>query len=590
MVDLDRNTRRNRRVFLTTIYLSTLFFSLLFFRITFSSNDDNEIRAILDGSRFGVNDFHIPWINSTFTFPISKLYGLFPSIYWYEAILLTLSIVSYSATFYLFSIVSIKWKSTNFFASTVLISALMFKSLNSLSFSNTSITLTATSILFLFMFSQHQVFIKVNSFVKSLIIFLFFSLGYIIRPEISLGIVVFLLPVIIFSLLNREYRVTNFIVVLMLLIFVKATNIIDREAYSKSGWDKWKKFTDAYAWPRDSNLLSSSLGSMDKSEKLNLLGLDDTEYQLWLSANHIDPNQFPNHFLKSLQNIPLKFEFDQITIILNSFLVNYGVFIFLLILINYNTVQSSNFEIKKLNLKLFFHRINPSSFFLFYGIIYIITLILIRKDVPRITEGLVIYLMAATVLLSGLKIRNLPQSESSVKKQGRIDFMILALVLVLCVVTLTNHPTRREFFGGGTTAIYDEQEFRVLSYITRQPQCKVYKPYETSCVLFMHTNKTPPFEGILSSDVRVLYLFWSSFSPRWLAAIDDTGSADSLDLLCSNKGFLMSADSSVTLVKNYIYHKRGVQIGSIPVGSLDVIPDLKQSNLELTTGSSPGSC
>ena len=66
------------RIYLTFVFV--VFLSVFFFSPNFSSNDDTEVRNILDGTRYGKPDFHIWPMNSIFTYAMTKLYENWNSV------------------------------------------------------------------------------------------------------------------------------------------------------------------------------------------------------------------------------------------------------------------------------------------------------------------------------------------------------------------------------------------------------------------------------------------------------------------------------------------------------------------------------
>jgi hypothetical protein len=133
-------------------------------------------------------------------------------------------------------------------------------------------------------------------------------------------------------------------------------------------------------------------------------------------------------------------------------------------------------------------------------------------------------------------------------------------------------------------------EYEVAKYLDTLPQCLGSVPPDYKCVLFSHTNEIQPFTRPEGGNVRHLYLFWSAFSPLWEDSVLRTGKRDSLDLICSNTGFVLNRYDQVITIKNYIFESRGVSIDVIPVNSIDDLKNIVDPEYYLTYGSNQGGC
>ena len=227
-----------------------------------------------------------------------------------------------------------------------------------------------------------------------------------------------------------------------------------------------------------------------------------------------------------------------------------------------------------------------------YGIIFLIVLITYRKDVERVSIGLILILLL-TLLVIGNRQQKLDLIVQSPRSStSRLFSILICLVsLNLILMSIHSHPAVRNMFGGDfITADSEKSELVATEYISSLPQCRSFNADVSKCTLFLHTNSSSPFIRTHESGVNKLYLFWSAFSPKWEQSILESGRKDSLDLLCSNRGFLLNSKDGVEIVRNYIGETRNVFIDSIPISSVDDTNAEIGKNVFLTIGSSAGGC
>ena len=75
-----------------------------------------------------------------------------------------------------------------------------------------------------------------------------------------------------------------------------------------------------------------------------------------------------------------------------------------------------------------------------------------------------------------------------------------------------------------------------------------------------------------------------------MKVVKGTGAEDSLDLLCSDKGFLLNSKESVGFVANFIKQKRNDTLNSISLSSLFPETDPEFEKIYLTLGTSKRGC
>jgi hypothetical protein len=566
-----------------SVYFLVTVFSIIIFQMSFSSNDDNEVRAILDGTRFGQPDFHIPWISPLITYPISKLYEFAPEFYWYEFFLYALCIISHLLV--LRTLIKISSQSSKVFQFLLFMSifVLQFKSLNSVSYTNTSITVLGASIALMITFLNRARGMNLRDIVGFLSILVLFGIGFALRPYTSVGVLIFLFPSILYCFV-RQFRILQLtLAAVSMSLIVWLINVVDKVTYAESGWEEWRKFTKAMAWPGDSNLFMSTL-------KDSFSSMSSGEFNLWLSANFIDPSQFTSRFLSDLADMNLKF--DLTLFLQNSIFVSkqYGLYLIIALCLSLILrANSQNIVSKKFTSDLIKKAMysNIAIFQCLYGISFMFLLAFYAKSVDRVFIGLLLNLIVFVVLLE-------PENCKLLKNSFRLDlFAGIALLSLSLVVsqTIDMRPSLGKILGGSQAlGGYQKAEVAALAYIAQLPQCNERILVSQSCVLFLHTNNYPPFEQIPESKVRRLYLFWSAFSPKWKEVVGSTGAKDSLDLLCSKKGFLLNSKQSVGFVENYIQEKRNVALKSVPLSSLSLETDPEFEEIFLTLGSSNLGC
>ena len=556
---------------------------MIIFQMSFSSNDDNEVRAILDGTRFGQPDFHIPWISPLITYPISNLYEIAPGFYWYEFFLYALCIISHLLVLQI--LIKISSQSSKVFQFLLFMSifVLQFKSLNSISYTNTSITVLGTSIALMLTFLQEKRRIHFRNFAMFFLIFILFGIGFALRPYTSIGVLLFLFPAIFYCFVSRFQisQITFATVPLILIIWI--ITFVDKMTYAVSGWKEWRNFTNLYRWPGDYNLFSNTINGSFPS-------MSHSELNLWLSANHIDPSQFTSKFFSAL--IDVNVEFDLMLFIQSSISVSrqYGLYLLIALCLSLTLKPNSRNTHYRLVLSKIFKQTMRSNIAIIqclYGICFMFLLALYTKFVDRVFIGLILSLIIIIVVIE-------PENCKFSKRTLKLDLLTgITLVALSLIVfqTIDKHPSFGKILGGNQDLnTYQKAEVAALGYISQLPQCADNNLLANHCVLFLHTNSYPPFELAPETNIRELYLFWSAFSPKWMEVVKSTGAGDSLDLLCSNKGFLLNSRESVGFVASYIKEKRNDTLNSISLSSLFPKTDPDFEKIYLTLGTSKRGC
>jgi hypothetical protein len=566
-----------------SIYFLVTVFSIIVFQMSFSSNDDNEVRAILDGTRFGRPDFHIPWISPLITYPISKLYEVAPQFYWYEIFLFALCIFSHLLILHI--LLKLPNQQNNVFQFILFLSVfvLQFKSLNSISYTNTSITVLGTSIALMITFLQIKQNLNLRNFFNFFFILALFLIGFALRPTTAVGVLVFLLPSIIycFAMRFQILLITSAVISMGLVIWL--IDLVDKMTYATSGWREWRKFTRDYLWPGDYNLLGHAINGLFPS-------MSQPELNLWLSANHIHPSQFTSRFFGALDAVQVKFDFLLFIQSCISVSRHYGLYLIIVLalslILKFNARHLA-LQVTSSNMIRFAMRSNIAVFQCIYGIFLLFLLALYTKNVDRVFIGLILSLIVIVVVVE-------PENYKFSKKALRLDLLAgigLVSLSLLAFQTIDKHPSLGKFVGGKhVLTSYQKAEIAALGYISQLPQCVDKNLDSQYCVLFLHTNSYPPFEPVPETNVRRLYLFWSAFSPTWKEVINGTGAEDSLDLLCSGKGFLLNSKESVGFVESFIKQKRHDTLKSVPLSSLFPKNDPNFEKIYLTVGTINRGC
>jgi len=566
-----------------SIYFLVTFFSIVVFQMSFSSNDDNEVRAILDGTRFGRPDFHIPWISPLITYPISKLYEFAPQFYWYEIFLFVLCIFSHLLILHI--LLKLPNKQSNVFQSILFLSifVLQFKSLNSISYTNTSITVLGTSMALMISFLQGKRRINSRNLALFIFILALFGIGFALRPYTSVGVFIFLFPAIVYCFASRFQILPISVATISMILIVWIINLVDKLTYAAPGWEKWRNFTKLYKWPGDYNLFANQINGSFPS-------MTYPELNLWLSANHIHPSQFTSRFFSALMDVDVKFDFMLFIESSISVSRHYGFYLLIALYLSLTLKDNSqNADHQLFSSKMFKHiiRSNIAVFQCLYGICFMFLLALYTKFVDRVFVGLILSLIVMVVVVE-------PENYKFAKRTLKLDLLAgVALISLTLIVfqTIDKHPSFGRTLGGNhAPGTYQKAEVAALGYISQLPQCADSNLDLNYCVLFLHTNSYPPFELSPETNVRELYLFWSAFSPKWMKVVKGTGAEDSLDLLCSDKGFLLNSKESVGFVANFIKQKRNDTLNSISLSSLFPETDPEFEKIYLTLGTSKRGC
>ena len=566
-----------------SMYFLVTFFSIIVFQMSFSSNDDNEVRAILDGTRFGQPDFHIPWISPLITYPISNLYKLAPEFYWYEIFLFALCIVSHLLILHILLKLPIQQSNVFQFSLFLCIFILQFKSLNSISYTNTSITVLGTSIALMITFLQEKRRINFRNLAVLFFILSLFGIGFALRPYTSVGVIIFLFPAIFYCFISRFQILQISVAAFSMILIVWIITLVDKLTYAASGWEKWRNFTKLYKWPGDYNLFANTINGSFPS-------MSYSELNLWLSANHIHPSQFTSKFFSALIDVNVKF--DLMLFIQSGISISrqYGFYLVIALYLSLTLkVYSRHLDDHGFPTKMFKQamRSNIAIIQCLYGICFMFVLALYTKFVDRVFIGLILNLIVIIALI-------VPENCKFSKRTFNLDLLagvgLLALSLIV-FQTIDKHPSFGKLSGGHQPlGTYQKAEVAALGYISQLPQCADNNLAPHDCVLFLHTNSYPPFQPAPETNVKELYLFWSAFSPEWIEVINNTGTEDSLDLLCSNRGFLLNSRESVGFVASFIKQKRNDTLKSVSLSSLFPKTDPGFEKIYLTLGTSKGGC
>ena len=593
MVTWLKSKARNENLFYCSIPIILIFLALILFRPSFSTNDDVEVRSLLDGKRYGKPEYHIPYINSILTYLMSHLYTAWGTVYWYEIFLTLTSLMSCSILIYSFRASALKFEKTLYFPILFMISILMFKSINSMSYTNTAVLLTGTSVVLFYRYEYCDLSNSKKRFLYLAWVYLTLLLGYLSRPTLCLTVLAFLAPSLLLPIARKKLRGTKLTLLFVASASLWICNYIGSIAYRESNWQAWKRLMDSFIWPGDFNLLSDSIRNLTHSFLLVRLGVSESQIQLWNSANNIDPNLFSPRFIDATQHIPVIFDSDLILGHLSGFFHSYWYYLFLATLLVchrwhlYFFYQGSMERSSTAKLPLFL-----MTFQYIYGLLFFIVLITYRKDVQHVSIGLIISFVSILIVIGYSNERFnpiVPLSKGFLSKLFPV--LICTISLILMLNTIQNRPGVRNIFGGNFIASdFEKSELVATKYISSLPQCKDSEIRARKCTLFLHTNSSLPFAQTQNTNVRKLYLFWSAFSPKWEESILDSGGRDSLDLLCSNRGFLLNSEDSVAIVRNYIGEARDVLIDSIPVSSMADSKGLIGRGISLTVGSSVGKC
>ena len=419
-------------------------------------------------------------------------------------------------------------------------------------------------------------------------IFILFSIGYLIRPRAALLTILFLAPTVIFSLLKNRYLFYKISLVLFTFLFSWIYWIIDRLLYSGESWQQYYKFYNNFVWPGDSNLLYHSVKT-SKSELLTKLNMTENQFNLWMDANHIDLEQFPRNFTNSLTDITLHFDINVLLgPILDMPLFHFFLLFFLGIFL-FSHRPSKNLGIDNLLTSWHKNRTYFESLFQYlYSLIFLMFLFATSKNVHRVSDGLFLILIIlgvaklSLVTTSTRRVNNRFELFNSFVKLHRF---LVPLVIIVSFVFYRGSPDIR--FMGKDQFI---PEYEVAKYLDTLPQCLGSTPSDYKCVLFSHTTSFQPFTRPEGGNVRHLYLFWSAFSPLWEDSVLQTGKRNSLDLICSNTGFVLNRYDQIITIKNYILETRGVSIDVVPVNSIGVLKNIVDPRYYLTLGSNQGGC
>ena len=593
MVAWLKSKVRNENIqylFIPTILISL---SLVFFYPTFSTNDDVEVRSLLNGVRYGTPDYHIPYINSILTYLISNLYTVWPTIYWYEIYLTLTSFGCCCILLHFLRPSYLTLEKSLYYPMLLMISILMFRTINSMSYTNSAILLTGTSVILFYCFDS-CVFSNFATRLLYLVCTYFtLILGFLTRPLVSLVVLAFLAPSLFLSIARKRLRRTKLLLLLTASATIVAFNYISLLAYREPAWYNWKRLVDSFIWPDDFNLLNDSIGNLEQGFLLSHLGVSESQIQLWYSANNIDPNLFSQDFIEASHNIPLAFNFNLILGHLGNFFHAYWHYILLITLLICHRWYLSILGRKILDRSSSGQKtLLAMTYQYVYGIFFFIILITYRKDVERVSIGLILTLLLTLVVIGyrQQKLELIVQVPRSFRLK-LFSILICFISLNLMLISINSHPAVKNIFGGDfITADSEKAESVATDYISSLPQCREFNAEIPKCILFLHTNSSSPFIRTHESNVNKLYLFWSAFSPKWEQSILDSGRRDSLDLLCSNRGFLLNSKDSVEIVRNYIGDVRNVFIDSIPISSLAGSNAEIGKNVFLTVGSSRGGC
>lgn len=565
------------------MYFLVTFFSIIVFQMSFSSNDDNEVRAILDGSRFGTPDYHIPWISPLITYPISILYKNFPKFYWYEFFLFSFCIVSHLLLLRI--LLKLSHYQTYVFQILLYMSIflLQFKSLNSISYTNTSITVLGTSIALMINFFQSRRQINLKNSAAFFFILFLFGIGFSLRPYTSVGVLIFLFPAVLYCFVSRFQVIQILVTAVSVVLIVWIVSLVDKLAYAQPEWEKWRIFTKLFKWPGDSNLFYKALNG-------SFPGMSPIEINLWRSANHIYQGQYNDKFLSAINNVNVKFDLTIFTQSIISVSKQYGFFLLIALYLssslryNFRYLEGKSLFTQRINLMM---RSNIAIIQCLYSICFMFLLAHYTKIADRVFVGLILVLFVIVVLVEPV----IPKFTKRTLKLDLLAGMALLALILNVFQTIEQRPSLGKLVGGDQPlGTYQKAEVAALGYISHLPQCADDNLASGFCVLFLHTNSYPPFEQAPETNVRKLYLFWSAFSPKWLEVVNGSGAEDSLDLLCSDNGFLLNSRESVEFVASFIKQKREETLRTISLFSIFPKIDPGFEKIYLTVGSNNRSC
>ena len=576
-----------------------VFFALIIFQPNFNTNDDVEIRAILNGDRFGIPDSHIPYMNSIITVPLKVAYSLFPNIFWYESLITILTMLCLAMIYYFVSRMLKNVEFSRKFPLLAILAILIFKEVNSVSFTSTSILLAGTGLsLFVIAISTSKGNLTYKWALMCLA-FIFLIAGYLFRNQGAAAALILFVPTIIYCAFKfRQWIVT---LIFSTLTFISAlfVNFLDLRNYSTDGWRKYLDFSHSFMWPYDHNALLETLRRFGESSILRILQIKEPDFNLWLGATNVDKRQADPNFLNRIHNLPLTINVNSILSGVQQVTSTVGLYFLALFIFlvpyMFHRKDKLLFDLSKKKCWAFLEIYLP-LFQLLFGLILLFSLTIIRKNVERVSLGITVFvifiaffcLLNSTEGLHGLPSRILSKHQF---KLGLSRIALTAVLLLIAISTVIGHPHVRTLFGGHfSESALGNGEPQAVAFIESQNQCKGGNSVKAPCVLFLKTNTWSPYIKHPKSTVRELSTFWSAFSPLWEKSILDAGSRNGIELLCSSKGFLLSDRATVTAASKFVFIYTGSKLRIARLESIVDPRGIEGRDLYLTVGTKSGYC
>ena len=206
MIKLHLHFQENFKRYLTSFFVLQFVLSLIFFRVSFGTNDDFEIRQILNGSRFQYPDYHIPWMNSALSYSMYRLYSWEFPIPWYEILLISGASLACIIFFRLTYPILILKKSIENIVFFIFFYVYFFLVNNSISFSNSTVLLSGSGVVVYSYLTDNSKTRQSGKYVLYLFSLFLITFSFLLKPVVAVGVIVFLLPTIIAKTSNVNWK------------------------------------------------------------------------------------------------------------------------------------------------------------------------------------------------------------------------------------------------------------------------------------------------------------------------------------------------------------------------------------------------
>jgi hypothetical protein len=443
--------------------------ALLFLPIRFEENDDVVMLLLASGNYTGNFESNLVFINPIYGAIVSSLYSISKELEWYTVLFVSFHLLSFTVV--LHKIIQLKIHSFLILGFVILFTVFELNFLVYLQFTTVAIMLTIAGLILYHGEKRKQLIPS----------FLFILIAALIRPEVTLLILIFVLPYFFYTSYITKFYL-HLIYILFFLI-IPVSSIITRDKLVSNEWTEATKYNRLRAEVTD-NL------NADFSESIYKGVCSKEDYTL-LKNFFPNPNVITIDVLKRLsKNIQIKKQkSDRLKNIKTQFIPYLRDFILLFLIVG---------------MFLFFNKNNKYRLFiLLYSVFLISVLAYISIDgllKNRIFIGFVISFLL--VFIFSLEVWN---------DFSRIKVFSLSLGLVLLSFYYTRRLNEKANETLANRNVYLKEQIDLLSQFYKKNPINYVTPYADDLKL----HYLNPFEiSKITRDWNLYYLGWMTKNPH----------------------------------------------------------------------------